>query len=79
MCPFDEDCCDYLKAHQNKPRLSPHLKILNLIMSTKSLLPYNVIFIGYRDLGQGHSWAIIHATIPPNYYYINLRNTKRNG
>ena len=48
-------------AHPGNPGWSHHLKILNLIRSTKILFPSKVTFTGSRDLEHGHSFWV--ATI----------------
>lgn len=42
--------------HQDNPRQSPPLKILNLLASTKSLLPYKVIYSQVLRVRMWASW-----------------------
>ena len=58
------------RPHSYNPEQCSHLKILNLITSTKFFLPWKVRYLRFGGLGCGHLWwAIIqHFTVHPLWY-----------
>lgn len=56
--PSSKNSCALHWAHSGNPGFSPHLKILTLIVSVKSLWPYNITLTGSgdqdMDILQGH-------------------------
>lgn len=60
-CPPSKDL-SLCQTHSDKPGSSPHLKILNIIMSANSLLPCELTLTGSRDEAMSIFGAIIHPT-----------------